>query len=476
MRETFLSVGIDIGTSTTQLIFCRLVIDNLASSYTVPRISIVEKEVIYKSNIYFTPLMSQTEIDVKEVKRIIEKEYQAGGITPDMLRTGAVIITGDTARKKNANLVLKTLSDMAGDFVVATAGPDLESVLSAKGAGTDSISKEEKIAIVNLDIGGGTSNIAAFHRGKLKGVSCLDIGGRLIKISDNRITYVFEKVEELAKQNGIIIQVGEPVDINKLTHICRLMAEQLAQAINLLPRDISHSYLYTNGGKPLPKELTFEAMTFSGGVADCIYNTSTQNLFCYGDIGVLLGKVIREHEAFQRIKVYPVKETIRATVVGAGIHTTNVSGSTIAYTKEKLPMKNIPVILISSEEEGDLEAVSRSIARQIPLYYFEGKLEQVAISLTGNFHTSFLEVQELAKAIIKGAQEIIKSNHSLVLVVENDIGKVLGNALNVLLERRKDVICIDGIRAQEGDYIDIGEPLANGRVVPVITKTLIFNS
>ena len=72
MKETITSVGIDIGTSTTQLIFSRLTIENLASSYTVPRISIVDKEVIYRSHIYFTPLKSQQEIDVEAVRKIVK--------------------------------------------------------------------------------------------------------------------------------------------------------------------------------------------------------------------------------------------------------------------------------------------------------------------------------------------------------------------------------------------------------------------
>lgn len=151
MKETILSVGIDIGTSTTQLIFSRLTIENLASSYMVPRIRIVDKEVTYRSEIYFTPLLSQTEIDAEKVKGIIEREYRKAGMKPEDLQTGAVIITGETARKQNANSVLASLSSMAGDFVVATAGPDLESVLSAKGAGADRISEEKRIAVANID-------------------------------------------------------------------------------------------------------------------------------------------------------------------------------------------------------------------------------------------------------------------------------------------------------------------------------------
>ena len=169
MRQEIKSIGIDIGTSTTQLVFSRIVVENVAGSYNVPRVSIVDKEVIYRSKIYFTPLRSATEIDAEAVKKI-------------------VIITGETARKQNANEVLEALSDFAGDFVVATAGPDLESVLAARGAGTDTISEEHRTAVANLDVGGGTTNIAVYQKGTLRGVCCLDIGGRLIKIADGKIS------------------------------------------------------------------------------------------------------------------------------------------------------------------------------------------------------------------------------------------------------------------------------------------------
>lgn len=476
MHETILSVGIDIGTSTTQLIFSRLTIENLATSYTVPRISIVKKEVIYRSDIYFTPLLSQTEIDAASVKNIIQSEYQRAGIKPEDLQTGAVIITGETARKQNANIVLSALSDMAGDFVVATAGPDLESVLSAKGAGADRISEDNRMVVGNIDIGGGTSNIAFFQKGVLRGTSCLDIGGRLIKVEKNRISYVFPSIQKLAALHQIQIQVGERADVQKLSHICDLMAKQLAMAIHLENPDDFHRELYTNQGKMLPDSPMLQGITFSGGVADCIYTEKQGDVFQFGDIGILLGNAVKRYPAFEKIRVYPAAETIRATVVGAGTHTTNVSGSTISYASGKLPIKNIPVLKISAEEEQEPVLLIRALKDRLPLYETDGAMEQVAIALTGEYHTTFMEIQDLAKAIIDGAGSILATTYPLILVIENDIAKVLGNALNVMLERKKDVICIDGIHAGDGDYIDIGEPVAQGRVVPVVTKTLIFNS
>lgn len=476
MHEVILSVGIDIGTSTTQLIFSRLTIENQASSYTVPRINIVDKEVIYRSKIYFTPLRSATEIDAEAVKQIVREEYRAAGITPEELKTGAVIITGETARKENANEVLSALSDLAGDFVVATAGPDLESVLSGRGAGADVLSHDRRITVANLDIGGGTTNIALYEKGTLRGTCCLDVGGRLIKVEDGRISYIYPKTQALAKAHGIEIQVGDRAYPEQLYGVCRLMAAQLAQALHLTQADSHHAGMYTNDGRALPDQPRVQAVTYSGGVADCIYQKMEDDVFRFGDVGVLLGKAIRADPDLSRVELCQAVETIRATVVGAGTHTTEVSGSTIRYEREKLPIKNIPILKVSPEDEASLETLKSSIIQQMPLFTPEGKAEQIAIAFTGEKRTSFADVQALAAAVIESAKEVIQGPYPLIVVVENDIGKVLGNALNVLLEHKKEVICIDGIKTLSGDYIDIGEPIAGGQVLPVVIKTLIFNS
>ena len=280
MHEIIKSVGIDIGTSTTQLIFSELTIENEASNYVVPRINIVDKKVTYRSKIYFTPLLDQKTIDAEKVKEIIEKEYQDAGMKPEDLSTGAVIITGETARKQNANVVLDTLSNLAGDFVVATAGPDLESVLSARGAGADKLSKEHRETVANLDIGGGTSNIAVFQNGILRGTSCLDVGGRLIKIDENgKIYYIFPGTKELAKAHGIEINVGDTAKEETLMKVCELMADQLAQAINKEPADEMHSRMYTNQGKRLKEEPVINAVTYSGGVASVYYEGEPADVF-----------------------------------------------------------------------------------------------------------------------------------------------------------------------------------------------------
>lgn len=475
MREIINSVGIDIGTSTTQLIFSKLTIENMATSYTVPRISIVDTEVVYRSDIYFTPLDSVSNIDADKVKAIVASEYQKAHMSPKDLHTGAVIITGETARKENANEVLSALSDMAGDFVVATAGPDLESVLSARGAGADFMSTENSNVIANIDIGGGTSNIAVFKKGNLIGTSCLDIGGRLVKVENGKIAYIYTKIEDFARKQGINIKVGDPIDKNAIEKLSDLMAKQLAMAVGLLPKDEFHALLYTNDGKPLAEDIKIDGIMFSGGVADIIYHPSTENEFRYNDIGPILGRKINESNYFAGAKRYESVETIRATVVGAGTHTTEVSGSTIRYDKEVLPLKNIPVVKMSLEDEDNLDRFSQTLAEKINIFTGSEAYDCVAIAINGQKYTSFKAVQELAQSIIGGLKDYNTPNVPVVVICEIDIGKVLGNALQVLLGPSRKVICIDSIFVKDGDFIDIGEPVANGRVVPVVIKTLIFN-
>ncbi len=475
--EIITSVGIDVGTSTTKLIFSKIIIENRASSYTAPRIVIVDKQVFYKSRIYFTPLLSPTEIDAEGVKKIVKDEYANAKMTPAMVNTGAIIITGETARKKNANQLLEALSDMCGEFVVATAGPDLESVLAARGAGADKISEERRAVIANLDIGGGTSNIAVYSKGTLRGVTCLDIGGRLVKVADGKINYMYPKIEKMARDNGLPLAVGKTADVSALHSLCRLMAGYLAEEIGLLPKSDVCRTLYTNDGKGLPEGLPkLTGITFSGGVADYIYNASQDDPFRFGDIGVILGWEIKNHPAFSGTSIYQPHETIRATVVGAGTCTTEISGSTILYTPGQLPIKNIPILRISEEDEATAEGVRKSLGFQMPLYSPNGQTEQIAISLSGEHYRSFDSLQLLAEAVIAGAQDLIASRFPLIVILENDIGKALGHALNVKLQHKKPVICIDGIHAANGDYVDIGEPVYGGHVLPVVVKTLIFNS
>lgn len=482
LKEKILSVGIDIGTSTTQLVFSKITIENTVSSFSVPRIQIVEKEIVYRSNIYFTPLSNQTTIDGAKVREIIESEYKRAGIKPEEVKTGAVIITGETARKQNANEVLDTLSGLAGDFVVATAGPDLESIIAGRGAGADKISDDEIAYVVNIDIGGGTSNLALFHNGEVKDTGCLDVGGRLIKIDPDtkKIYYIFPKIKKLAESIGVNIEVGDIAEIDKIRKIAKAMTDLLEESVCIKERTAMYHEIITNNnakGKGIKDGYKIDYITFSGGVADYVYNEDYSDPFKYGDMGVVLGEEIRKSNLLKKLKLREAVETIRATVVGAGSHTTDISGSTITYTKDVFPVKNIPILKISkSDEEKGLDAVENAIKEQLSWFDLENEKQQVTVALTGEKNPSYAYIQNLSKAIINGMTEVLNRDYPVFVIVENDMAKVLGQTMHRDLNHSKDVVCIDSIKVENGDYIDIGKPLVNGKVVPVVIKTLVFNS
>jgi ethanolamine utilization protein EutA len=474
--DKILSVGIDIGTSTTQVIFSEITLENMASGFTVPRINIIDKKVIYKSDIYFTPLISQTEINGEKIKEIVEKEFKEAGVDKEKVSTGAVIITGETARKKNASLISEQLSDLAGDFVVATAGPDLESIIAGKGAGAAQLSKKENRIVINFDIGGGTTNIAVFDSGEIIDTTCLDIGGRLIKFDqDNQIIYVAEKIKKLAAEIGIKIKENTQLKQSELKKITEKMAAILVETVAAEEKSDLYQYLITNHG--LSQKIEPDYISFSGGVADYIGQEiePEENIFAFNDIGILLAQQITHSPLYQDYKIVKAEETIRDTVVGAGSHTTDISGSTITYNGDVFPLKNVPILKITAKEEANKPAdLVEIIKKKLDWFDLEEELQPVALALKGKSNFSFKEITELAKIIVSGMDTIISNKLPLIIILENDAAKVLGQTINRLLGQKEDVISLDGIKVNNGDYIDIGKPLAKGKVVPVIIKTLIF--
>lgn len=476
VRQNIISVGIDVGTSTTQLVFSNLTIENTASITAIPKIQIMDKKVIYRSKIHFTPLLSETKIDGEAIGKIIELEYKNANIPYEKVDTGAVIITGETARKENATEISNTLSGLAGDFVVATAGPDLESIIAGKGAGAGKLSKEQGCTVVNLDIGGGTTNIAVFKNGEVIDTACIDIGGRLLKFKDStlNISYASNKLKILAKEIGIELVNGRNISKEEIQRLCQRMGNIIGESLGLIPETDLLSKMLT--GTPLRNDYTVDYLSFSGGVADCIFNTEIETPFKYGDIGVILGKEIKNLPWFKKSKVFKGNETINATVVGAGTHTTEISGSTITITPSVLPLKNIPILRLTQEgEELSLDNLKQQITQKLDWFRLKNGQQQVALAFKGKKNPSFEEVQRLAQVVLQGIENKLPIEKPLIIVVENDMAKILGQCIQSHLKLKRDVVCIDSIKVDNGDYIDIGKPLANGKVVPVIIKTLVFN-
>ena len=472
-KETLLTVGIDLGTSTTQLVLSELTVENFASAFTVPRISISDKKVIYRSDIIFTPLLNQSEIDAEPIKAFVAEQYRQAGIHKQDIQMGAVIITGETARKSNANNVLRALSGYAGDFVVATAGPDLESIIAGKGAGAQTYSETKRKPVVNLDIGGGTTNLAVFKDGEVIDTACFDIGGRLIKLDQQqKITYIAPKIQEIINKKGLTLHLGDQATEQNLLPIISELVAVLENSIGLGTQSPFYQLLVTN--HPLRKGEELPIVTFSGGVADCLNTTST-NLFKYGDIGLLLGKYLRKSLIFSEKEVLESAETIRATVVGAGSHTAEISGSIIAYREQILPVKNIPILKLAQEDETlTVTELGQRIQEKLNWHRIE-ETPQIALAIRGMSNPTFADIQRYGQGIVEGLASLVAEQIPIIVMVDEDMAKALGHSLSAHLPKDYPFICLDSVKVENGDYVDIGLPVAEGAVLPVIVKTLVFN-
>ena len=474
--EELLSVGVDIGTSTTSMVVSRLSIQNTASSFSVPHVAITDQEIVYRGEIYQTPLLDGSRIDVEGVARLLREEYRRAGITPDMLRTGAVIITGESARKENAQAAAKVLSQFAGDFVIATAGPDLESILAAKGAGAQQYAKEHNCTVLNLDVGGGTSNLAAFSGGELLGKGCWDIGGRLIRVDQSGLLrYLSPRLSPVLGELGLPLSVGDRADPAVLRRVTDRMAGLLAEAAGLLPATDLCQAVHTPGSSQLAWRRPPDRLSFSGGVADYVYTPAEGNWFRHGDVGPLLGRSIADHPAFPAASLIRPVETIRATVVGAGSYTTVLSGSTIYFTDLTLfPARNLPAFVPGEEAElACLAGDGGKLAEEGAWFRRESGTDRIMVCLSRTGRPGYQALCRLADGLLELAGGL-PAGIPLYVLVEQDFAQALGQTLRRRLGPERPLVCLDSVHAETGDYLDLGHPLMGGVAVPVVVKTLIY--
>jgi ethanolamine utilization protein EutA len=476
LEEKFYSVGIDIGTTTTQFVLSELRVKNIAPGSLVPRMMITDKTILYKSPLRFTPFQNTGQIDTEEIFRFIEQALKSAGVSQSDIHSGAVIITGETAKKENAQLVSEKVADYTGDFVVATAGGKLEGIIAGKGSGACAYSKAHSLTVANIDIGGGTANIGIFSSGAVIDSSCINIGGRLLELdsSTGAITHITEPMAYIIKDLGLTLKKGDTVTLGQIKAICERMAALVWDGLfHMKGESLTHELTI---GAPLRFKGHVDALMFSGGVADYIYKPLSaldySTVAEYGDIGPLLGTCIAAYFKERLAPLLKPLETIRATVIGAGTQILEVSGSTISVEDALLPLKNIPVIHpFASGLHFDVETIAETIQRlRVP--YMTGPIpEIIAIGVMGDHVYRFSEIQSLAQALVKShsSQDI-----PLIAVLQQDAAKVLGQTIRTLAPHLK-VICIDQIKVDAGDYIDIGKSIARGTVVPLVIKTLVFS-
>jgi ethanolamine utilization protein EutA len=464
-----LSVGVDIGSSTSHLVFSRIVLERLDSRYVV-----TTRETFYESDILLTPYSAEEEIDAQALGAFIERQYQDAKVDPDEIDTGALILTGVAVRRRNARKIGELFARQAGKMVAVSAGDSLETIMAAHGSGATARSIRDQATVMNVDVGGGTSKIAICTDGRVADLTAIDVGARLLCLdSAGRITRVEEAGRRFAAELGVRLEVGAPLAPETARAFARCMTDRLFEAMQGGTASVGKSGLLRLD--PLSFRGRIDQVTFSGGVSEYIYGRAAES---YGDLGALLAQEIRARVEAWGPRLERSNEGIRATVIGASQYTTQVSGSTIYVSPlEALPLRNVPVIApVFALDEGAIDDAAvasaiKSVLRRLDLADGE---TPVAVFVPWRGSATFQRLDGFCRGLIGGLAEILAHGHPLVLAGDGDVGGLMGIHLREEMRIENPIVSVDGLELKEFDYVDIGTMLPNSGAVPVVIKSLIF--
>jgi len=473
---SLLSVGIDIGSSGTQVIFSRINLRRMGEELS-SRYFVVSRETLFQSPVSLTPYRSEELIDDAELGAIIDRAFADAGLHPDDIDAGVVILTGEALRRENAEAIASVLAEQRGEFVCATAGHHMESMLAAFGSGAARVSHDSGKRILNVDIGGGTTKLALVDRGQVVATAAVHVGGRLQVVDETRrIVRLDPAGRHLAAQAGFNWGRGEIVEAASMERVAEWMAEAILASITsrTLRPDVQALYLT----EPLPELGGIDGVMFSGGVAEYIYRRETRD---FGDLGRLLGLALRRRVDAGALPwpLFPPGECIRATALGASEYSVQLSGNTIYISNpgELLPRRNLQVLQPAYASEGHIEPdqLAGAIREHFKAFDLVEGESEAALALRWEGSPSYERISAFALGIRRGLANTIAKRMPLYVMIDGDIAQTLGAILRDEMGVDSEILVIDGVVLWDFDYIDLGRIRMPSQTVPVTVKSLVFS-
>ncbi len=408
-----MTVGIDIGSSTSHVMLARLHLQRLAAALS-SRYVVVERVIIGRSPIIDTPIRDGL-IDVAALERLVSDTYAAASLAPEDVDTGAVILTGVAVERPNARAIDEHFAAQGGRFVCATAGHRLEAILAAQGSGGVALSKRTGSAVLVIDVGGGTTKLALCDRGEIVSTGAIGVGARHVSLPVER------------------------------------MADAVVDAA--FGRSTGLEQLPPLSPEPRPRQVLFV-----GGVSEHFYGRDRTG---HGDRGIALADALRARVSSLPAPVIETLEGIRATAIGASQFTVQLSGSTIFLSDERaLPLRNVPVV------RSPVEQLAAAVAAR------DEKTGALALAIDFDGPPRHEALLALATAIRSAAGD----HRPLVVALDADVAHTLGRLMVDELAMSGPLVIIDGLDLRDLDYVDIGGLVRPAGVVPVVVKSLVFPS
>ena len=472
---TLKSVGVDIGSSGTQVIFSKIHLRRLSEDLT-SRYYVVSREQLYLSPVSLTPYASETRIDDVKLRQIIGDAYKAAGLEKADVDTGAVILTGEALRRENAQAISALLAEAGGELVCATAGHHMESMLAAYGSGAAQASLDLGRRVLNIDIGGGTTKLGLLEGGKVIATAAVHVGGRLQVTEQGKIVRLDPAGRTHARRAGFDWKLGDMVSEADLDKVADGMAETLLDALvtRPIPHDVEHLYLTD----PILDFGDVAGMMFSGGVAEYVYDREKRD---FGDMGRRLGRAIARKVAGGRFpwQLLPARECIRATALGASEYSVQLSGNTsyISNPGALLPRRNLQVVQPPFEpgEEVDAKALAAAIRSHRKAFEVEDAESEIALALRWTGAPAYDRILAFAQGVAEGLADRIALGKPIYVMLDGDVAQTLGAVLREDCGVKSEILVIDGVVLMDFDYIDLGKVRVPSFTVPVTIKSLVFS-
>jgi len=473
---SLLSVGIDIGSAGTQVVFSRVQLRRLSEELT-SRYFVVGRETLYQSPVALTPYLSEERIDDQAIGRIIDSAYEAAGIHPDNVDTGAVILTGEALRRENAKAIADVLAEVGGEFVCAAAGHHMESMLAAYGSGAAKASHDQGATLLNIDIGGGTTKLALVQAGNIVQTGAIHLGGRLAVIdAEGILTRLDPAGERLAALAGCMWRLGKKVTEHDVERVAAWMADALLAVLTQDPAPPKIQGLWLT--EPLGVTAGIRGVMFSGGVGEYVYGREERD---FGDLGRRFGRAIRQRLVAGRFPfpLLPAGECIRATAIGASEYSVQLSGNTVYISSPGglLPRRNLQVIQprVTLDDTIDSAVVATAIRDHFQRFdLVEGDAE-VALAFRWRGAPAYRRLAAFARGIVDSLPRTLASGRPVFVILDADIAQTLGALLKEELGVASEVLVLDGISLWDFDYIDLGRVRMPSFTVPVTIKSLVFS-
>ena len=463
------TVGVDIGSSTSHLLFARVLFERRGHRRS-DRFVVVDRTVEWRSPILLTPFRADGTIDAHRLARFIQDCYYEAGIAPSEVDSGAVILTGEAIKKRNARAIDEMIAGESGRFVCATAGHRLECILAAHGSGATELNRRRGGRGLHIDIGGGTTKLALIEGGEVRSAAAFAVGGRLLaQDTSGAWTRIDDPARLVAESLGLDPAPATFADPAPRRQLAERLAGLVIDQIVSGPADGLGRALELT--EPLERPGPADYLTFSGGVSEYMFGHEQGD---YGDLAPeLAAGVVRQLGNRVSVPAIDPGQRIRATVIGASQFSVQVSGRTIHLGgASALPVSNVPVVRLAAPLSDGFDPADVAAALEVTARQHDASLhEPVALAVSWTGTVSYPPLAALARTVAAVAGH---GDELLLLVVDADIGQALGALLVEEAGLGRPLVVLDSIELGSLDYLDVGQYLDPPGVVPVVIKSLLF--